>query len=345
VIAGLPGIGLGGVFLIACALLTPFIEVWRRARGRRDKQRQRLARRQTGIAVATIAAIVVAYWGMGLLPGRFVGLGALVGLIGTALLVGAVLVGTTVAGSLGGRTGGDGEDFPAMALTRCLSALGSPAILHCSWMPTTEATMGGGSGSLPKVAADEEAGRHGRHQVAFHELLGAAWAGAEWSWRAIHEQIAPLIIGYLKAQGAPEPEDVAGEVFLQIVRDIDSFAGDERSFRAWVMTITHHRLLDERRRVTRRPVVPLPDQSLLNRGPIGDGEGDGLRRLEVTWIEEVLAHLSEEQRQVVLLRTISGLTAAEVGQVMDKTEGAVKALQRRALASMRRRLSPEDLRT
>ena len=65
--------------------------------------------------------------------------------------------------------------------------------------------------------------------------------------------------GYLRAHGAAEPEDLAGEVFLQVVRGLDRFSGAERDFRAWVFTIAHRRLVDDApprragRRRRRRP--------------------------------------------------------------------------------------------
>ena len=56
------------------------------------------------------------------------------------------------------------------------------------------------------------------------------------------------------ANGAPDPEDVLGEVFLQVARDISTFDGEETGFRSWVFTIAHHRLIDARRHTARRPV-------------------------------------------------------------------------------------------
>src|SRR3712207_8016605 len=83
---------------------------------------------------------------------------------------------------------------------------------------------------------------------AFDSVLAAARAGADWAWERIYADLAGSVIGYLRVHGAAEPEDLAGEVFLQVVRDLPRFSGDQRDFRAWVFTIVHRRLLDERRR-------------------------------------------------------------------------------------------------
>ena len=87
---------------------------------------------------------------------------------------------------------------------------------------------------------------------SFLTVIAAARSGAEWAWATLYRELAPSIRGYLRFRGAEEPDDLLGEVLLQLVRDLDAFDGDERAFRAWVFTIAHHRLLDDRRRQVRR---------------------------------------------------------------------------------------------
>src|SRR3954471_20934012 len=94
----------------------------------------------------------------------------------------------------------------------------------------------------------------------FDEVLAAARAGAEWAWERIYGELAPSVAGYLRAHGASEPEDVAGEVFLQVVRGLERFEGGEAAFRAWVFTIAHRRCVDDLRRGARRPVQPASDE-------------------------------------------------------------------------------------
>ena len=59
--------------------------------------------------------------------------------------------------------------------------------------------------------------------------------------------------GYLRLRGADDPEDLTSEVFLRVFNHLDDFSGDERGFAAWVFTIAHRALIDERRRNARRP--------------------------------------------------------------------------------------------
>jgi RNA polymerase sigma factor (sigma-70 family) len=175
----------------------------------------------------------------------------------------------------------------------------------------------------------------------FPSLLAAARAGAEWAWSAIYAEHAPSVLGYLQAQRAPEPEDITGEVFLQVVRDLTGFEGDEAAFRAWVFTIAHHRLIDGRRYTSRRPVEPATVEIIVTRGPVGNGEDDGLEALASARVRELIGRLPDSQRAVLLLRILGGLTVEEVGRVIGKRPGAVKAIQRRGLARLKKELSQE----
>jgi RNA polymerase sigma-70 factor (ECF subfamily) len=174
---------------------------------------------------------------------------------------------------------------------------------------------------------------------SFESVLGAARTGQEWAWELIYRELAPPVFGYLRARGAAEPEDLTGAVFLQLVRDLRGFEGGEREFRAWVFTIAHHRLIDERRRRGRSPIESGPLETLVNEEVGGDAEAEALSRIEEKRIRALLDRLSEDQRTVLLLRVLGDLTVEQVARLLGRTPGAVKALQRRGLAALKRELS------
>jgi RNA polymerase sigma-70 factor (ECF subfamily) len=151
------------------------------------------------------------------------------------------------------------------------------------------------------------------------------------------------VLGYLRARGAAEPEDLTGEVFLQVVRDLPSFEGDEAAFRAWVLTIAHHRLLDHRRYNGRRPVEPASEEIIVRRGPSGDTEDDAFHALAAARVRELIGRLPQAQQEVILLRVLGGLTIEQVSKAVGKRLGAVKALQRRGLAGLSRELTREGV--
>ena len=173
-------------------------------------------------------------------------------------------------------------------------------------------------------------------------MLGAARSGSEWAWASLYRDLAPRVLAYLRARGAVEPEDVAGEVFLQAVRDIGRFDGDERAFRAWLLTIAHHRLLDASRHRARRPVDAAPDEVIHDLAPTGDAEEDAFRALDMATVRGLVARLSPDQQSVLLLRIVGDLTVEEVARIVGKRRGAVKALQRRGLVALERELSKGD---
>jgi RNA polymerase sigma factor (sigma-70 family) len=172
----------------------------------------------------------------------------------------------------------------------------------------------------------------------FTSLLEAARQGSEAAWQELYGGLAPGVLGYLRANNAPDPEDVLGEVFLQVARDISTFDGEERGFRSWVFTIAHHRLIDARRHSARRPVDLSPDPPEPS-GRADDAAEEALARIGVEEVQRVLGALSDEQRAVLLLRVLADMSIEDVAKALGKRPGAIKALQRRGLAAVERELA------
>jgi RNA polymerase sigma-70 factor (ECF subfamily) len=172
----------------------------------------------------------------------------------------------------------------------------------------------------------------------FTLLLESARQGSEAAWQEIYDGLAPVVLGYLRANGAPDPEDILSEVFLQVARDIPRFDGEEPGFRSWVFTIAHHRLIDARRHSARRP-VELSAEPPEPRERADDAADEALARLGVEDVRRVLETISDEQRAVLLLRVVGDLSIEDVAKAVGKRPGAVKALQRRGLAAVKRELA------
>jgi RNA polymerase sigma-70 factor (ECF subfamily) len=188
--------------------------------------------------------------------------------------------------------------------------------------------------------------RAGRARLAigegFPEVLHAARAGAPWACERLYVELAPVVGGYLRLQGAAEPDDLTSEAFLGVFGRLASFEGSEQQFRSWVFTIAHRRLIDERRRAVRRPTIMTADTDLLDRAG-GDVEQDAFAVLGAARVYELCAGLSDDQREVLILRVVGDLTVEQVAAIIDKSVGAVKALQRRALQALRRKLERDGV--
>jgi len=176
----------------------------------------------------------------------------------------------------------------------------------------------------------------------FSNLLAAAREGDEGAWEEIFRDIAPIVLGYLRGNGAPDPEDVLGETFLQVARDISTFEGERAGFRSWVFTIAHHRLIDARRHAARRPVELSPEPPEPTERA-DDAAEEALARLGRERVRRILADLSEDQRAVLLLRFVADMSIDDVAKAVGKRPGAVKALQRRGLAAVKRILSRKEV--
>jgi len=184
------------------------------------------------------------------------------------------------------------------------------------------------SGREPPIALGE----------AFDTVLAAARAGAEWAWRELYRETAPSVDRYLRARGVRDADDVLGETFVNVVRSIDRFEGGEVAFRAWVFAIARNEATDELRRVIRHPSAPTSVEELEARGPRGDVEGEAMEGLVSDGIGRLLDALTTDQRDVLLLRIIGGLSIDQVAAATGRKPGAVKMLQARGLAAIRREI-------
>jgi RNA polymerase sigma-70 factor (ECF subfamily) len=170
--------------------------------------------------------------------------------------------------------------------------------------------------------------------LSIHEwqsLLTASANGAEWAWSRIYHELAPPLLGYLRLRGANEPEDLLGEVFLQLARNTANFRGDASQYRSWAFVVAHNRVIDERRRRSRRPADPV---ATFDDQAAGNVEVEAIENLKVSEIRELLETLPPNQQDVLLMRIVGGFTITEVAAAIGKKPGATKALQRRGLARL-----------
>lgn len=147
-----------------------------------------------------------------------------------------------------------------------------------------------------------------------------------------YRDLAPAVLGYLRGAGVPDPENALGEVFVSVVRGIDDFTGDEDALRRWVFFIAHNRMVDAHRRRARRPQISVaepPDQPVLD------------PTIPDPTLLAALETLADDQRTVVLLRFVSDLPLADVANVLNRSTEAVKKLQQRGLANLRRALDAD----
>ena len=170
--------------------------------------------------------------------------------------------------------------------------------------------------------------------MARDPLVERAKRGEAAAWNELYRSLAPTVAGYLSLRGARDPDDLTSETFLAVFRNIAGFSGSADNFRSWVFVIAHRRLIDERRARHRCPdAAPLDDITLPARDHV---EHDAAGAMSVQTVKALCARLAPEQADVLILRILGDLTVAQIAEVVGKSPGAVKQLQRRGLESLRR---------
>jgi RNA polymerase sigma-70 factor (ECF subfamily) len=152
---------------------------------------------------------------------------------------------------------------------------------------------------------------------------------------------ADRVFRYLLARiGDPDlAEDIAAQVFLRLIEKITIYRIGPRDnvaiFSAWLYRLAHNKMVDVLRSHKRSQESPLEHAAYVVSGDTMEAVED---HLDFQQILQTLRVLNDQQREVIVLRFVEELSIAETAQIMQKSEGAVKALQHRALETLRRHL-------
>ena len=169
----------------------------------------------------------------------------------------------------------------------------------------------------------------------FTDTVASAARGDERAFASLWRWLHPSLARYLQVVAPWEWEDLSSEVWYSIARDLGTFAGDERAFRAWSLTIARHRVIDSARRRSRRvDTLPIID---VDRADDGDASTRVTHEAELVEAMGVLRALPPSQAEVLALRVIGGLTVAETAEALGKSEGAVRVLAHRGLRHLAER--------
>lgn len=134
-----------------------------------------------------------------------------------------------------------------------------------------------------------------------------------------------------------DAEDATERTFMAALRALPNFRDEGATFRAWLFRIAHNTIANAHRSRFRRRTEPLLE-GLERADPNADPAGLVLEAEEARRVLHAVAELPDDRRQVVLLRFVDGLSSREIGQVMDRSEGAARVLLHRALRDLAARL-------
>jgi RNA polymerase sigma-70 factor, ECF subfamily len=174
------------------------------------------------------------------------------------------------------------------------------------------------------------------------ELVRRAVGGDPDATAALLTDLRPGIVRYCRAHlgrvggGYTTADDLAQEVCLAVLRALPRFRDEGRPFTALVYRIAAHKVTDAQRAAVRHvavdPVEHLVNQPDTEPGPEQRAVATDLNRR----LTRLLGHLSQTQREIIVLRVAVGLAADEVGTVLGMSAAAVRMAQSRALAQLRR---------
>lgn len=174
--------------------------------------------------------------------------------------------------------------------------------------------------------------------VAFANTLERAKAGDEAAFALLFRDLQPALLRYLRVMNHTAAEDLAAETWLDVVKGLARFSGDEAGFRSWIFTIARRRQIDAVRSMARRPVgvgaehADPPDPASHDAVALAAEENS-----ELESALRMIARLPPAQAEVVMLRAVAGLSVAEAASVVGRRPGAVRILAHRGL----RRLAEE----
>lgn len=168
------------------------------------------------------------------------------------------------------------------------------------------------------------------------ELISLATAGNSDAFGALYEKYIGQIYNYIyyRTSNGKDAEDLCSRVFIRALHHIDRYEDRGYPFSAWLYRIAHNLVVNWYRDKEKAEEISLSDQYPSPR-MAGSVEERIEKEDEKAALLRVIVNLPEDRKELLILKHVEGLTNSEIGQIMDRTEGAIKALYHRTLESLR----------
>ncbi len=169
------------------------------------------------------------------------------------------------------------------------------------------------------------------------DVIDRARKGDRTAFAELYDLYVDNVYRYLiyRVREPSDAEDLTSEVFTRAFANIHRYTWQGKSFLAWLYTIARNAVTDRRRR--ERPTVDLDNAyGVAEEGPTAHDHA--VRGEEVEALKGAVKHLTSEQQEVLVLRFVENMSSREVANVLGKNEGAIRALQFRALGRLRKLL-------
>ena len=165
-------------------------------------------------------------------------------------------------------------------------------------------------------------------------VIAAAQRGDSAAFASIWHALAPAVAAYLSARGAEDPDATTSDVFVAVLPRLAKITGGVSGLRTFVFSVAHARLVDELRRRRRRPATVAFDAATHD-GVAASAEHEAIVADGSARVQALLDRLAPDHREVLTLRIVADLSIEQAADVMHRSVGAIKQLQRRALLALR----------
>ena len=166
-------------------------------------------------------------------------------------------------------------------------------------------------------------------------LIRGAQNGDYRSLEALHDRYRPSIYSYFyyRVEEVATAEDLTSEVFVRMIEKIDTYEPRGKPFLSWLYTIANNLRVDHFRQTSRQPLSQLNESLPAVQNP---PHSSAEHRLWEECLRAALQSLTEDQRLVIIGKFIEDRSNEEMAALLQKPEGAIKSLQHRALAALRK---------
>jgi RNA polymerase sigma-70 factor (ECF subfamily) len=177
--------------------------------------------------------------------------------------------------------------------------------------------------------------------------LAQAGKGSNEAFGVLYERYVGRIYNYIyyRTGNRSDAEDLTARVFFRAMHHIKNYQDRGLPFSAWLYRIAHNLVANWHRDNSRRIEIPLDDGVIVRQNWQEQPEHALLKSEECDQLLKLIRCLPPDRQQLLILKFVDHLSNVEIGQIMGKSEGAVKSLYHRTLLSLRNRLQeivPED---
>ena len=193
--------------------------------------------------------------------------------------------------------------------------------------------------SRPRPA--ESATPSDEHAAARDEQLARAALTDRSAFSALYEAHAPRVYRYLlsRTSDPSEAEELTSRTFLNALTRLQQFRGRGAKFQSWVMSIAHNLLLNWYRERGRRPPIEGIEAAATVPASTPGPEASLVENERIDVVRRAISLLPPERQELITLKYVDGRTNAEIGRMMGRSEGAIKALHHRTLRELQERLA------